>query len=269
MELLKKIKIFVWSKHFLKHTGIVILTYLFVVSFVIFYLGSFTNHGQKIKVPNLIGKNINSIKGLLVENNLQYEVIESKYDPKKPEGTIIEQDPIATELSTVFVKEDRIIRIRISKQTDLVEMPSLINKSERFALQVLKNRGLKYKIEYKTSSESNGAVIHQKYRGQTIKEGEKIQIGSVVLLIIGRNEGGEPIQIPNLYGLTMFEAKDSVLALPSLSFIAVCPDCLNYEDSLNARIETQSPEYIEGVRSPFGTSVTVFASPNFDGQKTP
>ena len=269
MELLKKIKTFVWSKHFLKHIGIVILTYLFVVSFVIFYLDSFTNHGQKIKVPNLIGKNINSIKGILEENNLQYEVIETKYDPKKPEGTIIEQDPLATSISTVFVKEDRIIRIRISKQTDLVEMPSLINKSERFALQVLKNRGLKYKIEYKTSSEYNGAVIQQKYRGKIIKEGEKIQIGSVVHLIIGRNEGGEPIQIPNLYGLTILAAKDSVLALPSLTFIAVCPDCLNFEDSLNAKIESQSPEYIEGVLSPFGTSVTVFASPNFESQKNP
>jgi beta-lactam-binding protein with PASTA domain len=266
MELINKIKIFVWSKHFFKHLGLIMLTYLIIVSFVVFYLDSFTNHGQKIKVPNLVGKNINNIKKLLEENDLQYEVIESKYDPKKPEGTIIEQDPIATLISKVFVKEGRLIRIRISKQSDLVEMPSLINKSERFALQVLKNRGLKYKIEYKTSSESDGAVIQQKYHGKTIKEGQKIQIGSVVLLIIGRNEGGEPIQIPNLYGLTMFAAKDSILSIPSLNFIAVCPDCLNYEDSLNAKIETQSPEYIEGVLSPFGTSVTVFATPNFGNQ---
>jgi len=264
MELLKKIKEFVFTKHFLKHFGIIILTYLVVVSFVIIYLDGYTNHGQKIKVPNLIGKNIYSIKSLLEENDLQYEVIESKYDPKKPEGTIIEQDPIATVLSYVFVKEERIIRLRISKRTDLVEMPSLINKSERFALQVLKNRGLKYKIEYKTSSEANGAILQQKYKGKIIKEGEKIQIGSVIVLIIGRNEGGEPVQIPNLFGLSMFSAKDSVLAVRSLSFISVCPDCLNYEDSLKAKVEIQTPEYIEGVLSPFGTTVTVFASPNFN-----
>lgn len=269
MQLINKIKQFVFTKHFLKHFGIIILTYLVVVSFVIIYLDSYTNHGQKIKVPNLIGKNINNIKYLLESNDLQYEVIEAKYDPRKPEGTIIEQDPIATSLSTVFVKEGRIIRLRISKRTDLVEMPSLINKSERFALQVLKNRGLKYKIEYKTSSEADGAVLQQKYHGRTIKEGEKLQIGSVVLLVIGRNEGGEPVQIPNLYGLSMFAARDSVLAVPSLSFVGVCPDCLNYEDSVNAKVETQTPEYIEGVRSPFGTTVTVFATPNFDNSKKP
>jgi beta-lactam-binding protein with PASTA domain len=267
MGLLKKIKTFVFTKHFLKHLGIIILTYLVVVSFVVFYLDSYTNHGQKIKVPNLVGKNINSIKSLLEENELQYEIIEEKYDPKKPEGTIIEQDPLATDISTVFVKEYRIIRLRISKKTDLVEMPSLIDKSERFALQVLKNRGLKYKIEYRTSSEADGAVLQQKYQGKTIKEGEKIQIGSVVLLIIGRNEGGEPIQIPNLYGLSIFAARDSVLAIRSLNYISICPDCINLEDSLNAKVETQSPEYIDGVLSPFGTTVTVFATPNFNDSK--
>jgi beta-lactam-binding protein with PASTA domain len=265
MELLKKIKAFIFTKHFIKHFGIIILTYLVVVSFVIFYLDSYTNHGQKIKVPNLVGKNINSIQALLDENDLIYEIIESKYDPKKPDGTILEQDPIATSKSTVFVKEGRIIRLRISKKTDLVEMPSLLNKSERFALQVLKNRGLKYKIEYKTSSEADGAVLNQKFKGQIIKEGQKIQIGSVILLIIGRNEGGAPVQIPNLYGLSIFAAKDSVMAIPSLTFISVCPDCINYEDSLKARVETQTPEYIEGVLSPSGTTVTIFASPNFQG----
>jgi hypothetical protein len=49
-----------------------------------------------------------------------------------------------------------------------------------------------------------------------------------------------------------------------LSYIAICPDCLNYDDSLKAKVETQTPEYIAGVLSPFGTTVTVFASPNFE-----
>ncbi len=266
MQLVKKILDFIWSKHFVKRFGILILSYIIVVSFVIVYLDSYTNHGQKIKVPNLIGKNINSIQALLEENDLQYKVIESKYDPKKPEGTILEQDPISTSFSDVYVKEDRIIRLRISKKTDLVEMPSLINKSERFALQVLKNRGLKYKIEYQTSSEADGAILFQKYKGSIIKEGQKIQIGSVILLIIGRNEGGEPVQIPNLYGLTISAARDSISNISNLDFGFICPDCLTSEDSLSARINEQTPEFIEGVLSPSGTRVSVFATPHFKNE---
>lgn len=240
-----------------------------VVSIVILYLDSYTNHGQKIEVPNLVGKNIQNIQALLEEKDLQYEVIEEKYDPKKPQGTIIEQDPMPTSYSSVYVKEGRIIRLRISKKSDLVEMPSLINKSERFALQVLKNRGLKYRIEYQTSSEADGAVLYQKFKGKTIKEGQKIQIGSIILLVIGRNEGGPPVQIPNLYGLSISAARDSVLAIKSLDFFAVCPDCLTQADSLAARVQTQSPEYIQGVLSPSGTMVTVTASPNFVDNEQP
>lgn len=269
MELLKKLKDFVWSKHFFKHLGLIILTYMVVVSIVILYLDSYTNHGQKIEVPNLVGKNIQNIQALLEEKDLQYEVIEEKYDPKKPQGTIIEQDPMPTSYSSVYVKEGRIIRLRISKKSDLVEMPSLINKSERFALQVLKNRGLKYRIEYQTSSEADGAVLYQKFKGKTIKEGQKIQIGSIILLVIGRNEGGPPVQIPNLYGLSISAARDSVLAIKSLDFFAVCPDCLTQADSLAARVQTQSPEYIQGVLSPSGTMVTVTASPNFVDNEQP
>ena len=263
MELIKKIRDFVWSKHFLKHLGILILTYIVIVSFVILYLDSYTNHGQKISVPNLVGKNINNIQSLLEENDLVFEVIESKYDPKKPEGTILEQDPIATSISTIYVKEGRIIRLRISKRTDLVEMPSLINKSERFALQVLKNRGLKYRLEYQPSNEEDGAVLSQKFNGRLIKEGQKIQIGSVILLIIGRNEEGVPVQIPNLYSLTISAAQDSINKIPSLEFLFICPDCITHEDTLSAKINEQTPEYLEGVLSPSGTKVTVFATPNF------
>lgn len=263
MELIKKIRVFVWSKHFLKHFGLVVLTYLVVVVFVIFYLDSYTNHGQKIEVPNLIGKNVNSIKKIIEERDLEFEILDSIYSPKKPEGTILDQDPLATSKSMVYVKEGRIIRVRVSKKTRLVEMPNLLDKSIRFAESVLENRGLDCIIEYKPSSEADGAVLEQKYKGAKIKGGQKIPIGSKVVLIVGRNEGGEPVQIPNLYGLTISEAKMRLSEISSLMFNLNCPDCMNSEDSSNARIESQSPEFIEGVLSPAGTTVTINATKKF------
>ena len=35
---------------------------------------------------------------------------------------------------------------------------------------------------------------------------------------MGRNELGEPVQIPDLYGLTIFEAKERLAALGSFEF---------------------------------------------------
>ncbi|MBI1837166.1 MAG: PASTA domain-containing protein [Flavobacteriia bacterium] len=271
MELFKKIRSFIWSKHFLKHLGLVILAYIVIVTIVIFYLDSYTNHGQKIEVPNLVGKNVSNIKAIIEEKDLQYEILDSIYDPKKPEGTILEQDPLPTSKSLVYVKEGRIITLRVSKKTRLVEMPSLIDKSIRFAESVLENRGLECLIEYKPSSEADGAVLEQKYKGKNIKEGKRIPIGAKIVLVVGRNEGGEPVQIPNLYGLTISEAKQRLSEIPSLVFNLNCPDCNTSEDSTSARIEYQSPEYIEGVLSPAGTTVTVNATKNFvdDGNHNP
>ena len=259
----KNLILFVKTKRFVKHLGLIILTYFLVIGIVIFYLDSYTNHGQKIEVPNLVGKNISSIQSILEELDLEYEVVEVKYDPKKIKGTILDQDPKSTELSDVYVKEGRVIRLKISKASDLVEMPDLISKSERFALQVLKNRGLKYEIEYKKSSESDGAVLNQKFKGRAIKSGDKLPIGSVIILVVGRNEGGEPVQIPNLYGLTLEEARSLLGENSGISFFSVCPDCINESDSLKARIESQVPEFVEEMLSPYGTTVTVYATPNF------
>lgn len=263
MEFLKKLKSFIWSRHFLKHFGLVILAYLLIIGVTVFYLDSFTNHGQQIQVPNLVGKNVNSVRADLEGLDLQYEVLDSIYDPSKPEGTILDQDPDATQFSKVFVKEGRVIRVRVSKKSRLVEMPSLIDKSQRFAESILKNRGLKFRIETKPTNEANGAVLDQRYKGVTVKEGTRIPIGSTVILVVGRNDIGLPTEIPNLYGLTIFEAKDRLASLGSFGFLPVCDACITYEDSLAARIESQSPEFIEGIFIPAGSTITVYATKNF------
>lgn len=266
MEFLKKLKSFIWSKHFLKHLGLVVLAYLLIVGITVFYLDSHTNHGQQIQVPNLIGKNARSVQAELEGLGLQFEIFDSIYDPSKPQGTIMDQDPDASMFSKVFVKEGRVIRVRVSKKSQLVEMPSLIDKSQRFAESILKNRGLKYRIQYKATNEANGAVLDQLYKSKFVKEGTRIPIGSTIMLIVGRNDIGEPALIPNLYGLTIYEAKERLSMLGSFGFLPVCDACVTYEDSLAARIESQSPEYIEGIMIPAGSTITVYATKNFTGE---
>lgn len=260
MELLKKLKPFILSKHFLRHTGYIILTYVVIISFLLIYLSSYTNHGNKVNVPNLIGVSANNARVQLEELDLELELLDSIYKPKLKPGTIIAQDPLPTSKSNVFVKEGRIIRVQVSKKYQLVEMPSLIDKSQRFAESVLKNRGLKCKISYKPTNESNGAVLNQKFKGVEIKEGRKIPIGSVITLIVGRNEGGSPVEIPNLVGLTISEAQGRLYGTSLNFMITSCDGCGNGLDSSSAVILSQSPEYMEGVLSSPGTTVTVSAS---------
>lgn len=265
MEFLRKLKSFIWSKHFLKHFSLIVLAYIVIVGGTIFILDFTTNHGQKIEVPNLHGKNVRNIQASLDEVGLTYEILDSIYDPKKPEGTILSQDPRPTDSTDVYVKEGRIIKLRVSKKTNLVEMPSLFDKSERFAQSVLKNRGLKYTISYKPTSEANGAVLDQKYQGRTIKEGTRVPVGATILLIVGKNEAGQPVQIPNLVGLTISEVKVRLSGMSSLNLFETYLNCINAADSSAARVSTQSPEYIEGVLSPSNTTITIMLDKNYTG----
>lgn len=267
MGLLSKLKNFIWSKRFLKQILIIIGVYLLVIFATIWYLKSFTNHGEKITVPNLIGKNIRTVKGQLEGLNLKFEVLDSIYDPSKLEGTVLFQNPGPTSLTSVFVKEERTIRLRVSKRSRMVEMPQLVDKSQRFAESILRNRGFRFKVEYKTTTEADGAVMSQQYNGKEIAAKTKLPIGSTIKIVVGRNLGSELIPVPNLIGLTIFEARDRLVASGSLTFVPVCPDCFNYQDSVVARIESQSPEFIEGAMTASNGTITVYAKKNLDTEQ--
>lgn len=263
MDFIKKLVQFIRTKRFLKLILLIGLVYFVVVTTTVFYLDSYTNHGEKIIVPDLKGKNVSSIAPIIDGLSLKYEVLDSIYDPKLAEGTIIDQDPGPTSLTKVNVKEGRVIRLRVSKRSRMVEVPSLIDKSQRFAETILKNRGFKFTISYQNTTEANGAVLDQKFRGSHIKEGTRVPIGSTIALVVGRNEGGIPVEIPDLYGLTISQARERLASYPGMTFFPVCNECKTAEDSLAARINSQTPEYIEGVMIPSGSTITVNAVLNF------
>lgn len=263
MTLLKKIKNFVWSRAFAYNLGAIVLVYVILFFSVKSCMNATTNHGQKIEVPNLIGKNQNNLDNLLANTGLKYEVLDSIYDPKKVEGTILEQDPMPTSRSNIFVKESRVIKLRVSKRSQLIEMPDLVSKSQRFAEGILRNRNFRFDVIYKPSKESPGAVLEQLYRGKPIQGGTRIPIGSTIKLIVGQEIGGEPMLMPNLYGLTIDEARNRLNALGEFEFIPVCQDCQTSSDSIVARVISQNPGYSDGAMIMTGSTVTVIASKVF------
>ncbi len=259
MSLGSKLKDFFVSKRFLKNFVFLILFYVIIVFLVKWYLGSYTDHGQKIAVPNLVGKTEKQIGRTVEDLGLTYEIAESVYDPSKPDGTIISQDPEPSVKTDVFVKEGRIIRIKVSKKSQQVEVPNCVDKSQRFAENILKSRGLTYKIEYKPSTESVGAVIQQLYRGKQIEEKEKVEIGSTITLVVGQNSGGEAIPTPNLMDLTICDVKSRLSVVSSINLVVVCDNCTTSADSCAARVFSQSPEYIDGGIISGGSTITVHA----------
>lgn len=243
----------------MKHAIFILLTYIIVIMVLVFYLDSYTNHGVKIDVPNVVGLKTGSAQSKLEALELKIEILDSVYKPDLPEGTIVSQDPLPTSKSMVCVKPGRIIRVQVSKKSRLVEMPSLIDKSERISESILKNRGLKCRKTYVPTSESNGAVLRQLYNGKEIKEGTKIPVGSTITLVVGQNNEAQPVTVIDLIGLTISDAKARLSGISLQISVGACDGCTNAADSANAEIYSQSPEFIEGVTVPSGTTIMVSA----------
>jgi hypothetical protein len=81
-------------------------------------------------------------------------------------------------------------------------------------------------------------------------------MGAIITLIVGQNDLGEPIPLMDFVGMTMDEAKYVMDTIGITSFTFVCPECATREDSLAARIFSQTPEYIEGTTAYKSTQFT-------------
>ena len=238
------LKQFVWSKFFLLNLGIVILLYFIVVFSTIKYLDVYSNHGEEIEVPNLVGKTSSEAKMKLDELGLSYEILDSLYDPNLPDGIVKQQMIEPTSISKVSVKENRLIGLRLSKKSELKEMPDLIWKSVDFAKGKLENRGFKSRIQFKPTKEANGSVLDQKYKGKSIPSGKRIPIGSEITLVVGRNEIGVLIDLPNLVGMNYQDALNLLNSKGLGSTSTICNDCVTLQDSLSAVVFGQSPEFV-------------------------
>jgi|GEM_PF-122652 len=260
---------FVKSRSFLKHFGLVILFYLVVIFGTLFILDWSTNHGEKIEVPNLVGKNANDAKEVLEEQGLKYQIIDSIYDPKKPNGTVLEQTPGPTKKTSVYVKSGRIIGLRVSKKQKLVEVPNLINKSQRFASSILKNRGLNFVVRYKpVIEELGGTVVDQLYKGKKVVYGTMIPVGSTITIYVGEFVIEDPEKIPDLYGMSISDAI-SILEELGFRYDYGCTDCKTKSDTLSAIIFSQSPEYSRGKEISKSSIITFTGSlnPEVDEEK--
>jgi hypothetical protein len=211
------------------------------------FLGSYTRPGQTFDVPDFVGDkvNIQDIDLYLKDIPLQYEVVETVFRTDLPEGTVFFQQPGPTAKTGMQVKKNRSIKLRVSTRSKMVEMPDLAGKASiRFAEQKLVNRGLKVTIEYVYSAEGRNQVLEQKFNGKRIEPGTIVPFGAKIVLVVSKGKGDAEIELPNMIGLTICEARQR---LESVNVVAsfVCIDCEpgNADQECQAVIYVQEPDH--------------------------
>lgn len=205
--MVKKIVDLIKSKFLWVNILVAIFSVVILVSVVLFALKIYTNHGEAIKVPNLVGLYENEAEEAIKHTGLTFEIIDSVYTRDAKPGIIVEQTPN----QGLSVKDGRVVYLTINaKQKRAITIPNLINVSQRQATYTLTSLGFNIGNVEIIPSEYTDLVLDIKYNGISLKEGDKVPDGATLSLSVGRSDSvynGEMVIVPSLIGLSINEAE--------------------------------------------------------------
>jgi len=246
---------FLFSKAFFLSLFLMLLIAAGLIFFVISYLGDFTHHGEKLPVPNVIGKKVEDLDALITEEGFEYIINDSVFDNKKPKGIVIDQSPSPES----FVKDGRTMYITINARTKkkITIKESVKDLSLRSAMSILQSYGVKVKVTNKPSTPA-GVVLGLNYMGKKIIPGETlIDEGDIVELIVSGSSRAS-IYYEQFAG-TLKEASNRAESLGFLvEPIQMGSLCKTEADSMSAFVVRQIPEYKNGMMLKPGTPVQLF-----------
>lgn len=200
---------------------------VFLLAFVWAFLsfGNFWSNAT-VDVPNVVGKQVTVAKHILEDNHLRVSVSEVS-NPDVPAGQVISQSPEANEQ----VKEQRTVHLVVSKGVGDITMPDITGMTIDQARLRLKNLGLVIgKISAGTDdSKEDGVILMQSPPGDS-----KVTKGATVDVTVNRVKS-KKVELPNLVGMTVKDAKDALASLGLNATISGAGDD-------TAVITQQSPE---------------------------
>lgn len=252
-EYMSKLLLYLKTDTFRKNliTALVVIVILFFGLY--FGLKAYTKHGVSIEVPQVKGMQIEQAIAALENQDLEY-FIDSVYQMDMKPGLVIEQDPEPK----AHVKTGRTVYLTIITQVPPeVAFPNIIDKTLIEASAILRNQSLKVGDTVYVADIARDVVLDVKFSGQPLQAGRMVPKGSRITLVLGNGRGSNEVELPNLIGLSLDEARFALtgvgLNLGSITYSGAVLD------SLSARVISQLPDTTAGIVS-IGTSVNLTLS---------
>lgn len=218
-----------------------LLVALLLVAIIIFIffgaLGFITNHNDNKKVPSVTGKVFDEAKQILEAQGFDVVLQDSIYADTAAPHAVLRQSPEAD----AMVKANRTVYLTVNRLVPpLVVMPDLRGFSVKSAELFLQSIGLKMGDTSYVPDIARNAVREQKVNGVNIEPGSKINMGTAIDLVIGNGIGNDDIDVPDLVGMTVNEAR-LLLGNNHISLGAILAmDAV--QDTATSFIVKQSPE---------------------------
>jgi beta-lactam-binding protein with PASTA domain len=232
---------------------------------LLIWMNFYTRHGQSRPVPDFYGLTRDQTEKLARKSKLRFQIIDSVYTSEVPRGCIAEQNP----KPGFRVKKWRNIMLTINAfNPEMVAVPNLVNLPKRQALALIESAGLEMGTPIYIPDISIDVVIKQLYNGKEIVEGDSLQKGSVIDLVLGKGLSNQRTEVPDLIGLNLETAKNTILGA-SLTLVTSIYDntILTGDDSAQAFVYKQNPEFNVDATIQLGSSVYLWLT--VDSAKLP
>ena len=210
--------------------GVVVL-----LALIIFGLNTYTRHDESIAVPDLRGIPVDKAIERLQAAAFEYE-LDSVYQVDAQPGLVIEQDPDPE----TKVKKNRTLYLTIiTRVAPEVAFPDLIEKTFVEARAVLNSYGIKLGDTTYIPDIARDVVLDVKFGNERLNAGRPIPKGSTVDLVLGDGRGDSEVQVPDLTGLTLDQARFALrgnsLTLGTVNYMGLVTD------TAGATVVSQTP----------------------------
>ncbi len=156
---------------------------------------------KDVNLPNFVGQTLAEAKVTLGKEKITLET-EEEFNDEVEAGKIISQEPPYAEGATV--KENSIVKLKISKGSEMVKMIKVVGKTYEEAEKQLKDE---MHLNVEKVEETSKTVEKDIVIKQEIEEGEEIKVGETIKLHVSIGTGLKEISMPYVIGDTEEEAK--------------------------------------------------------------
>jgi beta-lactam-binding protein with PASTA domain len=233
---------------------------LAVLIALMIFLRIYTRHNQEQPTPNLIGMAVEEAAEVIADNNLRIEIADSVYIFNREPGSVIAQNPVPG----TMVKKNRRVFVTINAKNPIkIEIPNIVGYTLRQAKAILEQEGFEVGTLYFRPDLGLNNVLEQRFDGKVAEPGTRIPKGSKIDLVLGQGMQGERTGIPLLIGLKLNDAVSRIIeASLNVGRIRYDETIITHNDSLDARVYSQYPAYMENATLSFGTRVDIWLTLN-------
>lgn len=228
--------------------GLIIAGILFLLLMDNVVMPSYTNYNEGVTVPKVSELSLDDAEQKLSDYGLRSEIAERRSNEAYPADYVIDQSPAAAKI----VKPDRKIYLTVNTEANpTVQVPDVVDLSQRNARIQLQNSGLQLGTISYESSRFKNSVIRQSIAPETV-----VPKGTSIDLTVSDGLGEKLVTVPDIKGLRLSEAQQELrkkgLRVEEIEYQPtreVAPNIiLNYSPQDNQLIEGETLKLIVSER---------------------